>query len=74
MTKRVVRCWHRLPREAEDLHLWRYSRPGWMGTWAAWSSIKCGRLVALPFGGGGEGEGDWIFMILEGPFQPLAIL
>ena len=23
-------------------HPWRHSRPGWMGPWAAWSSIKCG--------------------------------
>ena len=41
-TMRVVRCWHRLPREVVDTHPWRCSRPGWMGPWAAWSSIKCG--------------------------------
>ena len=23
-------------------HPWTCSRPGWMGPWAAWSSIKCG--------------------------------
>jgi len=23
-------------------HPWRCSRPGWMGPWTAWSSIKCG--------------------------------
>jgi len=29
-TRRVVRHWHRLPRE-----LWICSKPGWMGPWAA---------------------------------------
>ena len=34
--------------------LWRCSRPGWMGTWAAWSSIN------WEFGGPacGQGVGD----------------
>jgi len=45
-------------------HPWRCSRPGWMGPWAAWSSIKCWRLVARPV------AGDWSFMILEVPSSP----
>jgi len=32
---------------------WRCSRPGWMGTWAAWSSITCrGWWPCLWLGGG----------------------
>ena len=38
----VVRCWHRLPERLWMPHPWRCSRPGWMGPWAVWSSIKCG--------------------------------
>ena len=34
-TERVARPWHRLPRQAVVPHLWRHSRPGWMGPWAA---------------------------------------
>ena len=34
LAKRVVRHWHRLPREAVDAHPWRRSRPGWMGFWS----------------------------------------
>ena len=30
------------PERLWMLHPWRCSRPGWMGPWAAWSSIKCG--------------------------------
>ena len=42
-TPRVVRPWHRLPREAVDVPspLWKGSRPGWMGLWATWSSGRC---------------------------------
>ena len=29
-TERAVRHWHSCPEK-----LWRYSRPGWMGSWAA---------------------------------------
>ena len=45
-------------------HPWRCSRPGWMGPWAAWSSIKC------------EGWWPWLqqrdrrLMILEVPSNP----
>jgi len=28
---RMVRLWHRLPREAVDAPPWQCSRPGWMG-------------------------------------------
>ena len=34
-SQRTVRP--RLPEEAADAHLWRHSRPGWVGSWAAWS-------------------------------------
>jgi len=34
-TERVVRCWHRLPREAVDAPALEVSRPGWMEPWAA---------------------------------------
>ena len=30
-TVRVVRCWHRLPREAVGAPPWKHCRPGWMG-------------------------------------------
>jgi len=29
----TVRCWNRLPSEA--ILLWRHSKPGWRGPWAA---------------------------------------
>ena len=60
-TMRVVRCWNRLPREVVDGPS-RCSRPGWMGLWAAWSSIN-GWWSCL-------WQGDWIFMILEVPSNP----
>jgi len=41
---------------------WRCSRPGWMGPWAAWSSIRCGSWWPWLWWGGG-----WIFMILQVP-------
>ena len=43
---------HDLPLDAP--RPWRCSRPGWMGPWAALSSIKMWRLVALPEVGGVE--------------------
>jgi len=36
-TMRVVRPWHRLPREAWLPPPWQCSRPGWTGLWATWS-------------------------------------
>jgi len=30
-TTRVVKHWHRLPREAVRPHPWKHSRPGWTG-------------------------------------------
>lgn len=48
-TERVVKCWHRVPREVWVLHPWRCSRPGWMGCWES-------DLVSdsLAHGGGGR--------------------
>lgn len=58
-TKRVMRCWHRLPRDPEWMpRPWRCSRPGWMGPWAAWD----GGGQPCPWQGLGLG-GQW------GPFQ-----
>ena len=42
-------------------HPWRCSRPGWMGSWAAWSSIKHRGWWPCLW------QGDWRFMILEVP-------
>ena len=39
---------------------WRHSRPGWMGPWATWSSIKCGGWWPYLWC-------RWRFMILEVP-------
>ena len=38
---RVVRLWHRLPREAVDVLSWNCWRPGWMEFWATWCSGRC---------------------------------
>jgi len=43
---------------------WRCSRPGWMGPWAAWSSIKCGGWWPCLLWLG------WTSMILEVPSNP----
>ena len=43
---------------------WRCSRPGWMGPWAAWSSIKCGGWWPCLW------QGCWSFVILEVPSNP----
>ena len=40
VTMRVVRCWHRLPREVVDGPSLEGSRPGWMGSWAAWAVLN----------------------------------
>jgi len=37
---RVVKHWHRLPRETVDAP-WKCSRPGCMELWATWSSGRC---------------------------------
>ena len=37
------------------------SRPGWMGPWAAWSSIKCGCWQPSLW------QAGWSFMTLEVP-------
>jgi len=38
---RVVKHWHRLPRELVDAPPWKHSRSGWMVLWANWSSQRC---------------------------------
>ena len=43
---------------------WRCSRPGWMGPWAAWPSIKCGGRWPGMWGGRLELHDPW------GLFQP----
>jgi len=43
---------------------WRWSMPGWMGPWAAWSSIKWGGWWPCLWRGG------WRSMILEVPSNP----
>ena len=49
------------PAEEPPSSPWRYSRPGWMGPWAAWSSIKHGGWWPCLWHGG------WNLMILEVP-------
>ena len=52
------------PERLWMLHPWRCSRPGWMGPWAAWSSIKCGGWWPCLW------QRGWSFMILEVPSNP----
>ena len=55
-----------LPIAAVDapVHPWRCSRPGWMGPWVTWSSIKCGGWWPCLWRGGLEIYDPW------GPSQP----
>ena len=62
-TMRVVRCWHSCPERLWMPHPWRCSGPGWMGPWAAWSSIRYGGWWPC------MRQGGWSFMILEVPFM-----
>jgi len=41
-TMRVVMFWNSCPGRLWMPHPWRCLRPGWMGPWAAWSSITYG--------------------------------
>jgi len=34
-TQKAVRPWHSCPEKLWVPHLWRHSRPGWTGPWAA---------------------------------------
>ena len=43
---------------------WRCSRPGWMGLWAAWSSITYGGWWPCLW------QGGWSLVILEVPSNP----
>jgi len=52
------------PQRLWMLHPWRCSRPGWMGPWAAWSSIRYGGLRPFLW------EWGWNLMILEAPSNP----
>ena len=40
-TIRVLKHWHRLPREVVDVPSWKCSRSGWTGLWATWSTWRC---------------------------------
>ena len=52
-TVRVARHWHRLPREAVAAPSLKYSRAGWTGLGATWSSGRC----PCPWQGGWELSG-----------------
>ena len=45
-------------------HPWRCSRPGWMGPWAAWSSIRYEGWWPCLW------QGGWSLMILQVPSNP----
>jgi len=63
-TKGVVSCWNRLSREVVDACPWKCSKPGCVGPWAAWSSIRYeGWRPCLQ-------QGIWNLMILEVPSNP----
>jgi len=38
---RVVKHWHKMPREVLNTHAWKHSRSGWTRLWATWSSWRC---------------------------------
>ena len=63
-TMRVVRCWNSCPERLWMPHPWRCSRPGWMGPWAAWSSIRCESWQPC------TQQRVWSLMILEVPSNP----
>jgi len=44
LTQRMVRHWHRLPRESVDVHSLDILKPGWKGPWAA----PCGGWQLCP--------------------------
>jgi len=46
---RVVRPWHRLPREAVGSLLLGCPKPGWMGLWAAWCDEEQPAHHRVPF-------------------------
>ena len=62
--RRVVRCWNSCPERLWMLCPWRYSRTGWMGPWAAWSSIRYGGWWPCMW------QGGWSLRILEVPSNP----
>jgi len=52
------------PEKLWIFHPWKCSRPGWMGPWEAWSSIKSEGWWPCMW------QGGWTFMILEVPSNP----